>query len=453
MIERGRAFRGMAAMNLSDEVQGYRNVLAVVAGLTGLQTATAAMAVVVALTLKADGASSATIGAVASGFALGFLLGALISPAEIRRIGHIRSYALFAALASLAALAFSLGLHPVYWAMLQAVLGFCFAAILAAGESWVADASPPHRRGAILSFYHLVSKAGAAIGPFLVAGVAGGLGGFMVVAALFTLCLMPIAATNKAQPVFSSASPFGPRKLLKHAPAAAYSAFIAGVVNNAVAQLYPVFASSIQPDRPNLFAAEFNAALLAGAMVALWPAGLLSDRIDRRMVIALLAGTGAAAALAIVFLVQVHTGTGLLILAGLFGGGSLSYYAIAVAHAADRAEADQATSMMAGILVIWGLGSILGPALAGLVMSLPLGAPGLFAFSGVMLAGLGILMFTRAVNSDPVPEAEKEPFAVSPATSFAVAEFDPRGSEEEQLDLFDDFDPVAEPAPQPEAEA
>ena len=403
----------------------YRNVLAIVSALTVLQGATAALSVMIALSLQAAGASNAALGLVAAFYAGGFLTGAIASPKQITRIGHIRSFSFFAALAIIASLSFSLGVNIIGWSVLQAVIGASTSALLTAGDGWITDSAPANRRGAILGFYHVVAKLGAIAGPFAIVAGASGPAGFMMVAALFALTIMPISATRKAQPEISTGTPFGPTKILKYAPAAAFAALCAGAVNNAVAQLYPVYAQSVMPDGAAGFSANFNAALLVGAMVGLWPAGMISDRIDRRMVIA---GTGilaAGAALGLSLFSHTVAPALILVLAFVYGVGALAYYAVAVAHAADRARPDQATSMMAGILVIWGIGSIMGPIVAGLVMSTPLGAPGLFAFASASLALLAATMFTRTVNKAPVPDEEKEPFN------------DPRGEHEnEQFDLF-----------------
>ncbi len=422
----------------------YRNVLAVVAGLTILQAAMASLALVVTISLKAAGVPNAQLGFAAASYAAGFLLGALISPREIARIGHIRAYAFFAALGAIAVLAFGFGTSVPLWCLLQMILGGCCAGLLTSGESWVADASPGHQRGAILAFYHMVSKTGAIVGPFAISIAAVGAAGFMITAALFAASLIPVAVTSKAQPQLSTATPFGPRRILKRAPAAAFSAFIAGAVNNAVAQLYPAFAADTAGEDGTGFAAQFNAALLMGAMVALWPSGLLSDRVDRRLVIAGLGFTGAVSAAGIVASAAAGPGPWILVAAFFFGAGSLSHYAVAVAHAADRSSADQATSMMAGILTIWGIGSVAGPLLAGLAMNTALEGAGLFMFAGAALGLLALSMLTRTAWQDPVAEEEKAPFGVAPATSYAIAEFDPRG-QAEQLDLFLDT-PEQEPA-------
>jgi MFS family permease len=92
--------------------------------------------------------------------------------------------------------------------------------------------------------------------------------------------------------------------------------------------------------------------------------------------------------------------------------------------------------MMAGIIVLWGIGSIAGPAVAGLIMT-PFGGAGLFFYAAGALALLAALMFTRTVTADPVGDIDKEPLNATQATSLALSDLDPRGEDEnEQFDLF-----------------
>ncbi len=419
-----------------DRFGSYRNVFAVVSALTLLQGASAALSVMIALSLAKAGASNAALGLVAAFFAGGFLTGALLSPPQIARIGHIRSFSFFAAIAIIASLSFTLGVSILGWAIVQGVIGITTAALLTAGESWIADAAPAEKRGSILGFYHVIAKLGAMAGPFLIMAAAGGITGFIVVAVLFAATIMPITATRQSQPEISTSTPMGPQKIFRLAPAAAIAAFTAGAVNNSVAQLYPVFAQTVSPTAAAGFAANFNAAVLAGAMVGLWPAGMISDRIDRRLVIAATGLLGGLCALALGLLAVTASPVIILILAFGYGAGALSFYAVAVAHAADKVSASRATPMMAGILVLWGIGSIVGPILSGFVMT-PLGGPGLFFFAAAALALLAALMFTRIVNAVPVASDDKEPFNATQATSLALSDLDPRGEQaNEQFDLF-----------------
>ena len=415
-------------------VEGYRNVAAVILALTILQAAIGGLSVVGPLALLSQGASTLKIGIIVSGYALGFLLGAHLAPQEIVRIGHIRSVAAFAAAASIAAALLYANDAIAWWLVMQFVMGLCVAGFLASGESWIADAAPSESRGAILGLYLVISKVGFIAGPFLVASVPPGTAtGFLIVAALFTASLIPVSATNRGQPLPPTVEPFGALKVWRTAPSAIVAAFVAGLVNGAVLQLYSVFAGSLGTASVGQTAALFNAFMIGGAVIAQWPAGMISDRMDRRIVIAALALVSGSAALALAIFSGMLPGSAVFVLAAIWGAGALSYYGVAVAHAADRAAEGEATSMMSGILMVWALGSLIGPLTASSFMSV-IGAQGLFLFAAIALFLLTAAMIVRRTGTPPVRDIEKSDFEATSATSVAVYELTEIGSEEAEED-------------------
>jgi len=111
-------------------------------------------------------------------------------------------------------------------------------------------------------------------------------------------------------------------------------------------------------------------------------------------------------------------------LAGLWGAASLSYYGIAIAHAADRARSGELPALASGILMTWALGAILGPVLAGLAYGGPLAGRGLFLFAAIASFLLTALVLWRSRTRDPVREEEREPFVNLLATSAELAEIE-----------------------------
>lgn len=411
-------------------IDEYRNVAAIVVALAVLQAATGAISVVGPLTLIAQGASTFKIGAIASTYALGFVLGARLAPSEIRQVGHIRTFAAFAAGASLAAAGLYLSTHTAWWMLMQSLIGLCVAGLLASGESWIAGAAPAARRGSVIGFYLVTSKLGFMAGPFLAAfATPGSAAGFLIVSALFTASLIPVSATRRAEPAPPSAEPFGPMRLWQTAPSAVLAAFIAGIVNGAVLQLYALFVAELSPGSAASMAAMFNAAMIGGAVLSQWPAGIVSDRHDRRLVIAALAALSAAAAIVLaLFSAQMPIAL-VFALAAVWGAGSLSFYGVAVAHAADRAQPGQAANMMSGILMIWAGGSMLGPLIAGGIMNVA-GAGGLFMFAAAGLVVLTAAMLYRKVDTAQVADVDKGDFAPSLATSVVAADLNPMSDDD-----------------------
>ncbi len=100
-----------------------------------------------------------------------------------------------------------------------------------------------------------------------------------------------------------------------------------------------------------------TAAVIAGALMQ-YPAGRLSDRIDRRLVLLALLGGSTSTALAL----WLYGGAGwmLLALAGLFGALALPGYAIAAAHGYDRTQPEEMVATSATILLANGLGAVAG---------------------------------------------------------------------------------------------
>jgi hypothetical protein len=86
--------------------------------------------------------------------------------------------------------------------------------------------------------------------------------------------------------------------------------------------------------------------------------------------------------------------------------------------------------MMAGILVVWALGALAGPLVAGAVMSTGLGVSGLFVYAAAGLAALTVAMLARRVQTAPTDPDTKSAFAMSPTTSVSVTMIDPRSADE-----------------------
>ncbi|MHA6287345.1 MFS transporter [Maricaulis sp. CAU 1757] len=420
----------------SDAVESYRNVAAIVIALMIMQAAIGGLSVVGPLTLLSEGASAVKIGVIVAGYAFGFMLGAYFAPRELMRIGHIRAISAFAATASVCAALLYANDATLWWITLEFLIGVCVAGLLAAGESWIADAAPQERRGAILSFYLVTSKIGFMIGPFIVAAVPpGDAAGFLIVTVLFSACLVPVCATRREQPTPPTTVPFTPLQVWHIAPSAIIAAFAAGLVSGSVLQLYALYVEGFSSGPIAGTAALFNAALIGGSVLAQWPAGLLSDRMDRRVVIAGLALFAAACAIALSLLAGRVPPLALFGLAALWGAGALSYYGVAVAHAADRAGEGEVTSMMSAILMMWALGSMVGPIMASFIMGLT-GPSGLFLFAAAVLVTLAGAMLFRRADKAPVPNADKSDFEPTSSTSLSVIEL---------TDLADEVETNAEP--------
>jgi MFS family permease len=204
--------------------------------------------------------------------------------------------------------------------------------------------------------------------------------------------------------------PFSLASLWRVAPAAVMAAFVVGVSNQGMVALLPIYAARLEQGGVAA-AAALNAAMWAGGMLLQWPAGRLSDWIDRRIVIAALAVISCIGSLGL--------------MAALWGAGAFSIYGVAVAHAADAAQG-QTQRAIALMLLIWAAGAVIGPAVAGVLMQM--GTRGLFLGGLVASVALAVAMVARRRAKDPAPAAEKARFEATGTTSPAVAAVDPRAT-------------------------
>lgn len=394
-----------------------RNVAALIATVAILQLASGLLAVRIPLAFSAEGYSRTALGLVAASYSAGFMMGAMIATTLLARVGHIRVYAACAAVFAVSTLALHFSTDVWAWGLARMIAGISVALIFAAIESWLAFSITPGARGEVMSVYMVLTKGALALGPFFAFDYAPPEAEpWMIAAALAALSMVPICFTAAAQPDPPKAQPIALVEQFAVAPAAVIGCFGAGLVNGGVLALAPLYAAENYGAGA---AAEFYSAAFTGSLLLQWPAGRLSDRVDRRLVIAGLTALAAVTA----FMLAVWSGRLLewsaLLLFFLWGAGGLSFYGIAVAHMADRAEPGRLAQASAGLLFVWAAGSVLGPLIMGPLVD-AFDVAGVFWFAGVAATSVCIAMFWRR-NTREGPET-KEDFAPQIGTSVAAGE-------------------------------
>jgi MFS family permease len=187
---------------------------------------------------------------------------------------------------------------------------------------------------------------------------------FSVAGALLALAIVPMAMTSVDPPAAPKSVSLRLAWLIRIAPASALATFVAGVANGALFALGPVYALQVgmAPSTVPLF----TAAIVAGSALGVYPAGRLSDRIDRRLVMAVLMGLGAAAEAALAALR--FSGGPLILMGFLIGLTTYSLYTLGVSHANDRAKPHDMVAISSGLLFVYCIGAIVSPALASALM-------------------------------------------------------------------------------------
>ncbi|HET7300383.1 MAG TPA: MFS transporter [Oleiagrimonas sp.] len=367
----------------------------------------------------AQGFSGSLIGALAGIYYAGFLVGTYVIPPLVRRIGHIRAFAFCTACAAAVALLHALASWPWLWLVLRLTDGIMMVGLYTIIESWLNAQAPKSHRGTVFAIYMMVNSGALAMSQLLLRIDAQSFVLFTVVALLALAATVPVVLTHQAQPVPQTAPRLELKRLFGLAPTAGVGALLAGLAMGAFYGLAPVYARHIGFDNTGI-STYMTLAILGGALMQ-WPLGYLSDRIDRRLALAIV---GALACVLAMFLgiVGGHKWAAIgLIFA--FCGMAFAIYPMVVAHLVDYLTPEELLAASASVYLLYGAGSALGPLLAGVAMQW-LGNPMLpawFALNTALLAVYAAYRY-RAFRREQVDENNFRPML---RTTSAVLEMMP----------------------------
>lgn len=400
----------------------YRNVASLILAVMLLQAASGVLSVSTPLALSYMGATALGVGMVAAVFSAGFMLGAWFAPDIVRQVGHIRAYSAAAAIYAAGILSMSLAFDPVAWGVFRLFQGTASAVMFTSAESWIADSTPRSKRGGVMGLYQLLLKVALSCGPLLIVEhAADDIRPFIWAGLLMTLAVIPLCATRRAQPVLPDRQALSLKGIFKIPPAALVGSIVAGVCNTGVTSQLPLYAKELQPGAAGASAATLYIAAMMGGTITQWPAGLVSDRFDRRFVVAALSAVALGACIAL-YLTAGHVSFSItVLLCALWGAGALSFYSVSASHATDRTEAGMITQVMSGMLFVWAGGSVLGPILTGIVADTQLGQAGVFAAVAVGYFILGASNLWRLFVRERPDARHRAPFHPLGATSVVQA--------------------------------
>jgi len=334
------------------------------------------------LRIKTEGYSTSVVGLLMAGYFLGMFLGARYASRVIRRSGHIRSFAAFASVMSMSPLLHMFWIEPGFWLVLRLIDGFCLAGLYVVTESWLNARAGNSNRGGVLALYMAINFFAYGLSQLLlqVADV-GGFELFALCAVFFSLSVLPLLLTRADAPQLEILDKLDLGHLLRQAPAGFWGATCSGAVYASFFAMAPVFSQELGQSTSQI--SYFMAAGVLGGVVLQIPLGKLSDRLERRRVIAAVSLGSSLCCAALVWCA--HVDVGFLVLVGtVFVFGSLVFviYPLSVAHANDWCGPDKMIQTSSGLLVGYGCGAILGPILSSALM-VRFGPAALFNFIGV----------------------------------------------------------------------
>ena len=396
-----------------------------------------------------EGYSETILGFFGTSWAAGFVLGCIFARRLVKRIGHVRAFSGFISIIAITALATGIVVDPTFWILSRAMTGFSSAATAMIIESWLNERATNESRGMIFSFYISITLLGVVGGQMTVAFADINTQTLFLMAGIYyCFAMLPTLMSNAQTPKPLSEVRLDLVALYRNSPVSFFGILLVGIANGAWGTLGAVFGAKAGLSTGDV-ALMMTITIFAGAAMQI-PAGRMSDRMDRRYVLAILSGVAFVAGFQL-FLIQPGNVMTLLILIGVYGATANALYPIAVAHANDFAKSSDFVAISGGLLLLYGIGTVIGPTVGGPVMQY-LGPYSLFAvtaFAHVLIVAYALI---RSRMRAPVPVGERDSYqSVSSGTTVTPESLtlNPRAQPLPESDASANVEPVkdgAEPA-------
>jgi MFS family permease len=354
-----------------------------------------------------EGFPTPVTGIIMSCYYVGYLLGTSAAPRMMRQIGHIRVFAALAAVASAIILVQAIFVQSAVWSVTRLMSGVCFAGIYVVAESWLNDRASHTNRGRLLAVYMLVLYVGLGAAQFLIIVASPSTATpFMLVSLLISLSMVPIAVSAQQLP-----QPALPRKvsyaeLYRNSPLGVVGVSASGMISAIIFSMGPVYARLRGLGSSGI--ATFMAVSILAAVLTQYPVGRLSDRTDRRTVIAGVCTVATIVAGSIVAFGNMPHAL-FLLLSAIFSGFALTLYSLSVSHVNDKLEPAQMVDASSALLRLNGCAAAVGPVLAGSLIH-AFGPPAYFTTLATLTGALTVYDLWRKSRRSPVPPEQKGPF-------------------------------------------
>lgn len=341
--------------------------------------------------LQRQGVSPVMIGLSAAMTPIGFIVSSPLIPSLARRFGAGRTALTCAALSAVVLALIGWTQNVYLWFPLRFLIGAVTNPLYVLSEIWVIALAPPARRGRIMGVYSTIISAGFAAGPLCLLAVGTeGWPPFLVGISAFIFCGGCLALVVGRLPKVDEA---GHRlSVMGFMPLAwllLSAVIVAAGFEQAVLALLPVYGThyGIAENRMSALLST----MIAGNIAMQVPLGLLAERLTARLVRFICLVLTLLGCLLLPLLIETP-----LVWPMIFVWGAVSYgiYTMAIIELGERFSGSALIAGNAAFSLMWGVGGVLVPPLAGGVMN-GIGASGLPVTLGAICLALAAATVIR----------------------------------------------------------
>lgn len=318
----------------------------------------------IAIILKHNNASNFDIGLIGSCYFLGAMLSTISAHRIVSKVGHIRSFGIFAIIFGIATMLHGLNGNLYFWMLLRFLLGFCYYALLMVIESWLNEKAKNAIRSRVLAFYEIVFYSSSGFGILLMSFDFSSSVVFILSASFIMFASIPLFLIRIKEPILPQKTKISIPKIFDIVPLALVTSFIAGMLLNGFFSMASLFVLTQGFGAKE--ASFFIFFTMVGGFISQLFIGSLSDKISRKFAIILCAFTALSAMICILFSKYIYL---TYMFAFFLGMGLCCLYALSLARANDMLE-DKTKRVELGraILFVYSLGALFAPAILGILM-------------------------------------------------------------------------------------
>jgi len=268
------------------------------------------------------------------------------------------------------------------WFVLRFIFGAALGAMFTLSEFWINASAPPSKRGVIMGAYATALALGFALGPAVIALVGSeGWTPYVIAACIMALGFVPLLLSGDSTPTVEGDHSSGVLAFVVAAPVATLAGLVFGAMESASVSTLPIL--GLRAGYPEATAALLVSIFAAGNIVSQIPIGLLADRVNKVLMLMVIALTSLALVAIVPFVLDALWMLALTIF--FFGGIVGSLYTVGLAHMGASFSGIQLANANAAFVILYSAGLAIGPPVVGAGMT-AFDATGFSVAVGALLA-------------------------------------------------------------------
>ena len=318
-----------------------------------------------ALILEARGYSNTEIGLNVVAQPLAVILFVRITPIIIHKIGLAKSIIIAQIFTIILYFTFPIFDSLTAWFVIRFIIGFAGALAWNAFDTWMLSMADDTNRGKIVTIYNTVFVIGFESGPMVLSltGIEGWLP-FIVISSLSFIAILPLIMLEIEDPKLPDKKSLPVFAAIIAAPTIFGAAILCGLDDVMFVSFFPIF--MIKNQFTQEIALQYVTITLVGGVMCQPLIGVLLDKFNKRLLLNI--------AVLITFfcpiLFAIYLDNFYVMAARCFiwGGAASGLFAISLTMLGERYSASQVAGATAILVMVFEVGSLIGPLIGGRVM-------------------------------------------------------------------------------------